>query len=87
MKRFKIALALIAGFLLLVVILQNTDTVETRILSATIALPRAVLLFLAVLFGFVLGYAAALWRRVRHRQDAQSSAAGAAGETASPKKG
>lgn len=82
MKRLKIALALIAGFLLLVVILQNTDTVETRILSATISLPRAVLLFLAVLFGFVLGFATAVWRRVRHQHE--KPAASGAG---SPKAG
>jgi len=74
MKRLKIALALIAGFLLLVVILQNTDTVETRILSATISLPRAVLLFLAVLFGFVLGFATAVWRKVRHQHEKPGSA-------------
>ena len=78
MKRLKIALALIAGFLLLVVILQNTDTVETRILSATISLPRAVLLFVAVLFGFVLGFATELWRQVRHRHDGAAATHGAA---------
>jgi uncharacterized integral membrane protein len=74
MKRLKIALALIAGFLLLVVILQNTDTVETRILSATISLPRAVLLFLAVMFGFVLGFATAVWRKVRHQHEKTGAA-------------
>jgi hypothetical protein len=65
MKRFKISLALIAGFLLLVVILQNTDTVETRILSATIELPRAVLLLVTVVFGFVLGFATGWWTKRR----------------------
>ena len=65
MKRFKIALALIAGFLLVVVILQNTDTVDTPILSATIQLPRALLLLVSVLVGFVLGFATAWWTRRR----------------------
>lgn len=63
MKRLKLALALIAGFLLIVVILQNTETVETRILSATIELPRAILLLLVLLFGFALGFATAWWTR------------------------
>jgi uncharacterized integral membrane protein len=84
MKRLKIALALIAGFLLLIVILQNTDTVETRILSATIELPRALLLLVAVVFGFVLGFATAWWTRRRGRGPAALGGTPAAPSAAPP---
>jgi uncharacterized integral membrane protein len=84
MKRLKIALALIAGFLLLIVILQNTDTVETRILSATIELPRALLLLVAVVFGFVLGFATAWWTRRRGRGTAAPGGTSAAPSAAPP---
>lgn len=74
LKHLKIALASIAGFLLVVVILQNTDTVTTRVLSAEIELPRAVLLFVTLGFGYVLGFATAFWRgrRKRNRQHGSS---------------
>jgi len=68
MRRLKLVLAVLAGFLLLVVILQNTDEVTTRVLSADIVLPRAILLFLCLLFGFVLGFASAKVQQRRHEK-------------------
>ena len=38
-----------------IVIFQNTEVVETKILFFSIQLPRAILLFLTLSFGFVLG--------------------------------
>lgn len=73
MKSLKVALTLIAAFLLIVVILQNTDTVETRILSATIQLPRAILLLLAIGCGFALGYATGWWRRRRNARSVRTA--------------
>ena len=65
MRRLKLVIASVLGFLLLVIVLQNTDTVETRILSATVELPRAIMLLVAVAFGFVLGMMSVWWTRRR----------------------
>ncbi len=58
MKRIK--LFLIAALVILVTIvgLQNTEMVETRLLFATVAMPRAVLLFVMLAIGFVVGWLA-----------------------------
>jgi len=55
MAKVKIVLAAVLAIVLFVVILQNTETVETRLLFVSIAMPRAALLFLMVLIGFVIG--------------------------------
>lgn len=55
MVRFKMSIALILAVLVFVVVFQNTDTVETRLLFATVAMPRAMLLLGTLLIGFVLG--------------------------------
>lgn len=54
-SKFKIVTAVILAILLIVVILQNTDLVETRLLFATVEMPRAAMLALAMLVGFVIG--------------------------------
>jgi uncharacterized integral membrane protein len=41
--------------LLLVIILQNTAAVETKVLFVTLTMPRAVLLLGTTLVGFILG--------------------------------
>ncbi|HEX9793090.1 MAG TPA: LapA family protein [Planctomycetota bacterium] len=38
-----------------IVVFQNTQQVETRLLFATVTMPRAVLLFLTLVTGFVIG--------------------------------
>jgi uncharacterized integral membrane protein len=74
-RKLKLGLVLLTGFLLLVVILQNTDSVTTRVLSAEIELPRAVLLLITLAMGFVLGFATAFWRgRRKQKQVAQAEA-------------
>jgi uncharacterized integral membrane protein len=56
-----IAVAVLA-VLSLILVLQNTETVETRILFATVAMPRAVLLAITFLLGIVVGLLAAFIR-------------------------
>ncbi|MFC1604608.1 LapA family protein [Planctomycetota bacterium] len=55
MKKAKIIIILIISLLALVVFLQNTETVETRLLFATIAMPRVLLLILTIITGFIVG--------------------------------
>jgi uncharacterized integral membrane protein len=55
MERFKlisIAVLIVMG---IIIILQNTQPVETRILFMTITMPRAILLMVTTLIGFALG--------------------------------
>jgi len=43
--------------LLFVVVLQNTDEVETKLLFATVTMPRALLLFVTFAVGILVGLA------------------------------
>jgi len=54
-QRLKIAGVVLLAVCVLIVVLQNTGTVETKILFFSIALPHAALLFGAVMVGFILG--------------------------------
>lgn len=55
MKKFKIIVILVVLLLALIVILQNSRVVETKILFWSFNLPRAFLLFLTFMFGFIAG--------------------------------
>lgn len=55
MTRVKLMITGILALLVLIVILQNIDAVETQILFVTLSMPRAVLLIGTTLIGFVLG--------------------------------
>lgn len=55
MKKFKIIAIAIVLLLFLIVILQNTKSVETRLLFVRITMPAAFLLILTFLFGFIAG--------------------------------
>ena len=59
MQRVKIVALAVLALLVLVVILQNTEAVETQILFATVTVPKAVLLFGALIVGFIVGIVAA----------------------------
>jgi uncharacterized integral membrane protein len=61
MKRLRTLVIALVAVLVIIVVLQNTQSVETRILFVTLAMPRAVLLFVTLLVGFVLGLVAANW--------------------------
>jgi len=55
MKRVKIIAVLILAIVCLIIVLQNTATVETKILFISITMPRAVLLLATTAIGFALG--------------------------------
>ena len=57
MKRLKIAGVALLAVLVLIVILQNTTAVETKLLFVTVTMPRAILLIVTMLIGYVLGVA------------------------------
>jgi uncharacterized integral membrane protein len=54
-SRVKLLISGLLGLLVMIVILQNTAAVETKLLFLTISMPRAVLLFGTTLLGFILG--------------------------------
>jgi uncharacterized integral membrane protein len=60
MVKWKIVVVALLSLLFLVVIVQNTDPVETKFLMASFTMPSAALLFLAGLVGFVIGLLTAL---------------------------
>jgi len=51
----KIIAVLVFVLLILIVILQNTEEVETKLLFITMDMPRALLLFINLLIGYILG--------------------------------
>ena len=55
MKNLKLIAAVVVGILVVIVMLQNTHEVETRLLFVTITMPRAVLLLVTLVIGFVIG--------------------------------
>ncbi len=55
MKRFKLIFTAILALLCVVIILQNTEPVETKFLFLSITMPRAILLMGTTLIGFALG--------------------------------
>ena len=66
MKRFKLISLIVLAVLGLVILLQNTAEVETRILFISFSMPRAFLLLFTLAIGFGLGLLTAhLWPRWR----------------------
>jgi uncharacterized integral membrane protein len=59
MSRWKLAAAAIVTILAIIVVAQNTQAVETKLLFVTVTMPRAILLLITLLVGFVLGVLAA----------------------------
>ncbi len=55
-SKFKLTVTVGILVLALVIELQNTESVDTRILFFTISMPRAALLLFSVLAGFAAGY-------------------------------
>jgi uncharacterized integral membrane protein len=55
MKRFKMISIAILTILGVIIILQNTEPVETKLLFLSITMPRAILLMGTTLIGFALG--------------------------------
>ena len=59
MNKLKIIVIAVIALLTLIVVLQNTEAVETKILFLSVTMPRAALLFGTLLLGFLLGVLAA----------------------------
>ena len=55
MEKFRLGVSATIAGLLIIVILQNMVSVDVRLLWWTITMPRALLLALAVMGGFVIG--------------------------------
>ena len=55
MNRFKMISIAILALLGVIIILQNTEPVETKLLFLSIVMPRAILLMGTTLIGFALG--------------------------------
>jgi uncharacterized integral membrane protein len=51
----KLILSVVLGVLVIIVALQNTASVETHILFASVTMPRALLLLCTLAIGFVIG--------------------------------
>ncbi len=69
LKHIRIIVAAILAILVLIVVLQNLETVETPILFWTIPMPRAVLIFVAMLMGFAAGILTAGWLRRNKKKE------------------
>ena len=55
MRLPRLIVAAVLVVLLLILIVQNTESVETRILFITVTLPRAVLLGVTLVLGWLIG--------------------------------
>ena len=74
MPRIKLGVLLLLAVLPVVLILQNTQAVTTRLLFVTVSMPLAALLALTLLIGFAGGVLAALKAgkpRVRKDEDSK----------------
>ena len=60
MTKLKLIVLLVLSVLAIVLILQNTQAVETRLLFVTITMPRAALLVLTLMLGFTCGILVAI---------------------------
>ena len=77
MKKVSLIIILLVAVLGIVVVLQNTEAVDTRILFITVTMPRAVLLFVATMFGFAVGVlvSLALLRKSKSGKKAEAGTA------------
>ena len=55
MNKLKVVAIAVISLLVLVVVLQNTQAVETNLLFLTVTMPRAALLFGTLIIGFAIG--------------------------------
>jgi len=53
--KVKIIVFLVLLIIAFVIVLQNTEAVETKLLFATVTMPRALLLFTTTIIGFAAG--------------------------------
>jgi len=55
MKKFKAIVSLILIVLGVIIVVQNTETVQTNLLLWSVSMPRALLLLATALIGFAIG--------------------------------
>jgi len=55
MNKLKIVLIAVLALVTVIVVLQNTQPVETKLLFLTLTMPNAALLFGALIIGFTIG--------------------------------
>lgn len=55
MKAVKNTTVAILLVLVVIIVLQNTEAVETKVLFITLSMPRALLLFITLVAGIVIG--------------------------------
>ena len=67
MPKWKLITALILTVITIVVVVQNTETVDTKLLFFTISMPRALLLCVTFLAGTASGILLAIWYSNRKR--------------------
>jgi uncharacterized integral membrane protein len=65
---FRIAMVAVVGAVVLILVLQNTETVDTRLLFITVSMPRAVLLFTTFLGGVAVGLLLAFLRKRKAKE-------------------
>ncbi|MCA9284505.1 MAG: DUF1049 domain-containing protein [Phycisphaerales bacterium] len=65
--KLKAGVIVVAVVVLLIVMLQNREPVETRLLFARMTMPLALLLLLTMVVGFALGAASVILARHRSR--------------------
>lgn len=56
MNKVKLILAGIGIVLVMIIVLQNTEHVETHFLFLSLSMPRAILLFVTFLAGLLIGF-------------------------------
>ncbi len=59
-KKVKMIVTIVVSVLALIIILQNVQSVETKLLFITLRMPQAFLLLLIFLLGFVVGAISAM---------------------------
>ncbi|MEO0479174.1 MAG: hypothetical protein AAF196_06815 [Planctomycetota bacterium] len=73
MRRLKFIVLVLAAIVLLIIALQNTESVTTEVLWAEVETSRALLLIVCLGFGYVFGVAHVLLRTRRAKKKGDSS--------------
>jgi uncharacterized integral membrane protein len=77
MRNAKLITIIVIAVLVLIVILQNMEPVSTRLLFVTVTMPRAALLFITLVVGFIIGLlVAVLGPRTRRSDSSQEERPG-----------
>lgn len=61
----KVILGVVLSFLVVIFIVQNTEVVAVRILFWELSMSRAVLIFLVLVVGIILGWVLGSWARFK----------------------